>query len=234
MRACQIHTETIKDQIYNILRQQIMDGTLRPGDKIVEQSIADQLNVSRSPAREAIKQLVGDGFLTYIPNRGAFVKKLSPKEVLDTYDVRLMLELYSISHVDSAILSKNRKKLMKLRENIRKLMDNLSITEYLVQDKTLHEQIVQLSNNSMVNEIYDKMWGQISSFRSISLISDERLRLSLQEHIDIIDALLEGDFQRGGVVLERHLSEAKSMVQGYLEGNPWFGAAMPENGSQAK
>ena len=80
MRVCQIHTETIKDQIYDILRQQIMDGTLRPGDKIVEQSIADQLNVSRSPAREAIKQLVGDGFLTYIPNRGAFVKNCRPRK----------------------------------------------------------------------------------------------------------------------------------------------------------
>ena len=66
MKLKPIHTETIKDQVYHILRQQIIEGSLPPGYKIVEQDVADQLNVSRSPVREAIKQLTGDGRTAYI------------------------------------------------------------------------------------------------------------------------------------------------------------------------
>ena len=63
MRRQEIFTETIKDQIYQILKEEIMNCTIKSGDKLVEQSIADRLSVSRSPVREAIKQLTGDGLV---------------------------------------------------------------------------------------------------------------------------------------------------------------------------
>ena len=100
MRNNAIYTGTIKDRVYDVLRQEIMDGKLRPGDKIVEQNIADRLNVSRSPVREAVKQLIGDGLLLCIPNKGAFVKPLSFKEVQDSNEVRILLEMYAINHIN--------------------------------------------------------------------------------------------------------------------------------------
>ena len=83
MKQYDIHVESIKDQIYRILKQEIIDCTLKSGEKLVEQTIAARFNVSRAPVREAIKQLTGDGLVINITNRGAFVKVPTAKEMED-------------------------------------------------------------------------------------------------------------------------------------------------------
>ena len=216
MKEVPIHKVTIKDQIYDVLRQEIIEGILRPGDKIVEQNLADRLNVSRSPIREAIKQLVGDGLLTYIPNQGAFVKQLSAKEVQDSYDVRIMLEEYAIKHIDDKLREKYGKQMLKLRKKMEQAMEDLSITQYLLVDRDLHALIIHICDNKVVWNFYEKLWGQIAPFRTISLMSDKRLKLSMQEHINILDGIMEHKDEEALEVLQVHLQEARSTVNYYL------------------
>lgn len=226
MKIRQIHTETIKDQIYQILRQQIMDGTLHPGDRIVEQDVADQLGVSRSPVREAIKQLIGDGLLCNIPNRGAFVKKLTAKEVQDTYDMRVLLEEYAIMHIDPKLREKNRKQLQKMKDRIDREIENLSVQEYETMDQDVHVMIIRLCGNQVIADTYDTLWGKIAFFRSISLMSKERQLSSLQGHAMILASLLDGDDQKAYETLRIHLEDAQAMIQdilrNYASGKFWI------------
>lgn len=211
-----IRTETIKDQIYHVLRQQIIEGSLPPGHKIVEQAVADQLNVSRSPVREAIKQLVGDGLLSYVPNCGAFVKQPSAKEVLDSFDMRILLEEYAVGHIDNGLREKYRKQLLRLRKKTESLSDATSITEYLVVDRDIHTLIVQMCGNDVAVDFYERIWGQIAAFRTISLMSPERLRLSFQEHASIIDCILDGRDDEACSILRTHLQAARNTVTFFL------------------
>lgn len=216
MRNNAIYTGTIKDRVYDVLRQEIMDGKLRPGDKIVEQNIADRLNVSRSPVREAVKQLIGDGLLLCIPNKGAFVKQLSFKEVQDSNEVRILLEMYAINHINEKQREKNVRSLERLRKKIQQSAQDLSVTGYMSADRDLHMAIVQLCNNQVVVQFYEKLWGQIASFRTISLMNQEQWLSSVQEHLGIIDSLLAHDDEKAAQIMLLHLNEAKNTVERYL------------------
>lgn len=216
MKLKPIHTETIKDQVYHILRQQIIEGSLPPGYKIVEQDVADQLNVSRSPVREAIKQLTGDGLLSYVPNCGAFVKQPSAREIMDSYDMRILLEEYSVSHIDDGLREKSRKQLLVLRKKTESLSEVNSITEYLTLDREIHTLIVHMCGNHVAEDIYERVLVQNDSFRTISLMSPERLRLSFQEHASIIDCILEKDDDTAQRILRTHLQEAQRTVAHFL------------------
>ena len=71
MKKMQVGIKTIKDQVYNVLKTEILNGEFAPNERLNEQLLADRLNVSRSPVREAIKQLAGDGLVVNVPNKGA-------------------------------------------------------------------------------------------------------------------------------------------------------------------
>ncbi len=217
MKARLIRTETIKDQIYQILRQQIIDGTLHPGDKIIEQDVADQLGVSRSPVREAIKQLVGDGLLSNIPNRGAFVKMLSAKEIQDIYDVRVLLEEYAIKHIDPELREKNYRQMQKMKAQIDAEIESSSVKKFETMDQDVHLMIIQMCGNQVIADTYNSLWGRIAFFRTMSLMSKERQMSSLHQHAMILSSLLEGDDETAYEVMRTHLEEAQTMIQDILE-----------------
>ena len=96
MREAKIVTDSIKDQIYQILKEDILTGELRSGEQLVEQTIAARFNTSRSPVREAIKQLTGDGLVINITNKGTFVKTPTIAELHDIQEMRQVLEVFAV------------------------------------------------------------------------------------------------------------------------------------------
>ena len=106
-----IRVVSIKDQVYQILKQEIIDCKLKSGEKLVEQSIAERFNVSRAPVREAIKQLIGDGLVVNITNRGAYVKIPTAKELEDMQEVRTLFEEHAVHHAVTILTEEHRQAL---------------------------------------------------------------------------------------------------------------------------
>ncbi|WP_291053886.1 GntR family transcriptional regulator [Herbiconiux sp.] len=91
-----IRRGTVSGQTEAILRDMVLDGTLAPGERLNEVTIADSLGVSRGPLREAIQKLAGEGLLQLQSHRGAFVRKYEPREIIEAYELRIALELYAV------------------------------------------------------------------------------------------------------------------------------------------
>jgi DNA-binding GntR family transcriptional regulator len=91
--------KTIKEQVYQILRKDIIEGKYAPGDKISEVEVALQLNVSRSPVHSAVNELIGEGLLENTPNKPVRVRELSTKQILDIYEYRVLIENFSIKKI---------------------------------------------------------------------------------------------------------------------------------------
>ena len=89
------HT-TIKEQVYETLKQGILSGAFQPGEWLQEAKIAKSLSVSRSPVREALQQLLGDGLAVNVPNKGVYVKKITTKDMQDIFEVRMCFETIGI------------------------------------------------------------------------------------------------------------------------------------------
>lgn len=219
MKKQSVNVETIRDQIYEILKQEIIDCVLKPGDKLLEQTIADSLSVSRSPVREAIKQLTGDGLVINIPNKGAFVKKLTRKELSDMYDIRLMFECYAIQHALTNITKSDERQLVKIKEGLVISNREKDMKKYLKFDRDLHNLIISMSDNHIIISTYQNMCAMTNSFRSIALHSKKRFDDSLEEHTLLIDKILEGNVDEAVHYLTVHLTLAKETIQRYMDKN---------------
>ena len=111
---------TMKHQIYQILKKEICDGNFPPGQWLQEKELAEKLNVSRSPVREALKQLVDEGLAIEYPNKGVFVKEFTVKDIEEIYEVRILLESYAIKNSVKTITTSNIRELMEILHKLTK------------------------------------------------------------------------------------------------------------------
>lgn len=204
---------SISEQVYAYVKEQIVSGVIAPGEKISEQVIADTLNTSRSPVREAIKKLASEGIIDYFPNRGAYAKRYTQKYISDSFKVRILLESYAVSHIDNGLREEYRQRMESLRDSIRAATRD----EYVRLDADLHELLIRLTGNETLLNLYRLLYSQIATFRTVSLMEEPVFRDSTGAHLAILDSLLEGNDGRVLRIVSKHLSISQSVVERYYE-----------------
>ena len=203
---------TIREQVYKILRDDICQGVYEPGTRLQEVELAENLNVSRSPVREALRQLSADGLLLEIPNKGVYVKEFTVKDIEEIYDLRVMLESYGILHSAGHITSMRRERLLGMLTEMETFLDKGDVQAYTSVDEKLHNQIVHLGDNSLINDTYDRVRSMNQQFRILSLMDQQRFSDSLDEHRKIVHALVTGDLKRADDINREHLELARQTI----------------------
>lgn len=209
---------TVKEQVYQSIKQDICNGKLAPGQWLQEQEIASQLNVSRSPVREAFRMLSGDGLVNEIPNKGVFVRKFTQKDIEDIFDVRKMLETYAIYNSKKYMTKDKEEELYDSLEKMKVAFRTKDMDAYVDLDTHIHELIIRLSGNELVNLFYDKVHSMLQPFRIYSLTETERFSESITEHTDIVEAIIKGDVATANERNLTHLTLAQGAVKNYLRG----------------
>ena len=203
---------TIREQVYKILRDDICQGVYAPGTRLQEVELAESLNVSRSPVREALRQLAADGLLLEIPNKGVYVKEFTVRDIEEIYDLRVMLESYGIYHSAGHITSIRRERLLGYLSDLEEYLKKEDLKSYTATDEKLHNQIVHLGDNSLINDTYDRVRSMNQQFRILSLMDPQRFQESLEEHREIVLALVTGDLQRADDINRHHLELARQAI----------------------
>ncbi|MGI6028677.1 MAG: GntR family transcriptional regulator [Candidatus Heteroscillospira sp.] len=214
MESQTICCSSIQEQLYKILRQEIVTCALREGEQLKEQELASRFNISRSPVREVLYRLVGDGLVTLIPNRGAYVKKFDVKYMLDVLDLREMLELRAIEIAPLTMSPEAVARFEALRKEMVKLLASgeADVHKHADLDIRFHGQIMNLNDNAFIKDVSEKIAAMNSMCLYISLQMGSRAVQSQQEHIETIDALLDGDVDRAAEIYKTHLSRTKQRV----------------------
>ena len=219
---------TMKHQIYQILKKEICDGNFPPGHWLQEKELAAQLNVSRSPVREALKQLVDEGLAIEYPNKGVFVKEFTVKDIEEIYEVRILLESYAIKNSVKTITSSNIKDLMGLLQDLIKHYENNDLARYIETDTLLHQYIITLGGNSIVSDIYKRIYSQSQQFRIYSLTTQTRFDDSATEHKNIVENLFSGNWKEADRINRIHLSLAREEIIQHFEANKKPAEEIPE------
>ncbi len=209
---------TIREQVYKILRDDICQGVYPPGTRLQEVELAEGLNVSRSPVREALRQLAADGLLLEIPNKGVYVKEFTVKDIEEIYDLRVMLESYGIMHSAGHITAMRRERLLGLLKDMEDFLRKDDLQSYTSLDERLHNHIVHLGDNSLINDTYDRVRSMNQQFRILSLMDQQRFRESLDEHREIVHALVTGDLKHADDVNRHHLELARIAILKRMKG----------------
>ena len=201
---------TIREQVYQILRDEICRGDYPAGYRLQEVELTEHLNVSRSPVREALRQLVSDGLLIEVPNKGVYVKEFTTRDIKEIFDMRVMLESYGIFNSRKNMTSARLEKLLSILHDLEDAFDRGDMETYTRHDERLHDHIVHLGDNSLVNDTYERVRSMNQQFRVLSLMSNRRFTESLDEHRTIIQSLATGDVKTADVV--RHLELACNTI----------------------
>ena len=195
--------------VYAELRRRILDGEIAPDTPMSEYELATQLDVSRTPVREALHRLASDGLVKNIANRGAFVVGLSPSDIREIYEIREQLEPYA-----AGVAAREMPE-----SQIRELRRNLTTARALARagdhegtfesDVALHEEIVAVTGNARLIEILARLKDQVHRIRVVAGKDSTRIVETIAEHRAIIDAIADRDANRARQAMQLHLRGAR-------------------------
>lgn len=196
-------------EVYNRLYNEIIKNKLTPGTILIETEIADRLGVSRTPVREALRDLELDGLVVNSSGRSSMVSDISPYDVEEIFDIRISLELLALERSINRISDTEINKLLDSFENEK---FNFDWEKNHEADKILHLLIIDKSGNKRLKKILNNLNAQIERFRRIASKSKGRSNLSIDEHIEFLLCLKTRDLEKSKESLKNHLISVKNSV----------------------
>ncbi len=204
----------MSNTLFSQLQQEILQGSRKRGEKLTEQSICDKYKVSRTPVREALRQLEMDGLVETIPNRGAFVIGFSEQDLRDMYELR---KIYEVQAVKWAIERISDHALEELEETF-DFMEFYTMKNDIVKMENIntgfHKQIYEASNNRMLQHVLSSYQTYVKLARGKDSYPDDYLNLVLEEHRAIFEAIKNKDAEAGAKAMAYHMDRSRARVEG--------------------
>jgi len=208
--------ELLSQKVYRALKMEIIKGSLKPGTKPSEGKIAEQLGVSRTPVREALKQLAVEGFVKTNPNLGVVVVEFSLEDIREVLQVRKVLEGLATSIAAKKINKAEIKKLEKIIEQMSISINNNDLLAYSDLNGEFHNLILKVCGNKRLTKICVNLSSSEHRFKIRSLRGNlERLKYSLKEHQEIVKALKKGDSIQAERLSQLHLDSILKNILAY-------------------
>ncbi|MDR0806449.1 MAG: GntR family transcriptional regulator [Enterobacteriaceae bacterium] len=217
--------EPVNQQIYRLLRQEIVDCTIQPGTLLSEKEISTRFNVSRQPVREAFIKLSETGLVQILPQRGTFVMKISAKRVSDG---RFIREAVETAIIRRAALAMTPEYLMQLKHNLHRqelAAKNKRVKEFLELDDEFHRTFTQIVNCPLAWETVENIKATMDRVRFMSLANVSPPESLIDQHYQIYQALESKDPDAAENAIHQHLGEMVTSVTKISELNAdWFEA----------
>jgi len=192
--------------IYATLFDRIVSGELAAGTRLKEIALADEFGLSRTPVRDALRQLTGDGLAEIVPAQGARVVSFGADDIEDVYDIRMALELLALDlNGDSLKLQP----LTELRERLRKANQHNDLAEHAEIDALLHRHVVESTGRRYLLRVFDEMGRLMQRFRYLGFRDVAVLKRAVAEHEAFLEALLVRDVAKARQVIEAHIRNSK-------------------------
>ena len=202
------NAKSLEERVFLALREEILGGQFKKGDTLTEVALSTRHGVSRTPLRGALHRLAEEGLIEIVPNRGAVVIGIGREELVDIYKIRMRLEGLASREATEKISDGDIERLkesVELAEFYIKRQD----TEHLKElDSEFHDIIYRASGNRLLYKTLSELHGNITAYRRLSLSSGDRLRDSVKEHRDILNAILAGDAELADELTSRHIEAA--------------------------
>ncbi len=205
----------LSEQAYEILRTDIMDLKLKPGSILYEAKLSREMDISRTPIRLALQQLVAEGLVEIKSGKKNYfyVDDLSVSTFRDIYQLRTVLECLS---VELASLNKTPEDISNLKAIIEEqeylLENDFTVKDSLDIDKRFHNQIALISRNSMLAEKIDKLLDLYYRYNFFALSTNNRFKQAASEHIQLLEVIETGNLESVKNLMNVHLSKTNENI----------------------
>lgn len=201
--------ESKQIQVYNLIREDILNGTFHPGTVMVERKLCDMYKVSRSPIRAALQMLTRDGLVTFEPNKGMMIPEITIEDIFEIYDLMELIQRYAVRRSIKKTNEVSLKALEGILKKIRKALDNDHILEAIKWDVRFHEFLVEIASSGRLMHFYTQVSGQIGRFLSSTLDDTDLAERSYLEHKEIYENLVAGNLEKTEESISKHYSNTK-------------------------
>ncbi len=198
--------QTLREKILETIRDAILKGQLKPGEKVAEPELAERFGISRTPIREAFRQLESEGYLTVIPRKGAVVTSLSERAVEEFYAIKSILEGYAARMAVENLTEKDMEKLEAINERLAQLAQEGDIKNFFKTHNEFHELFIKAAENEKLMELINQLMLKFNRLRLASLALPGRMEISVQEHKKIIEAFRSKDGERADNLVRKTAS----------------------------
>jgi DNA-binding GntR family transcriptional regulator len=193
----------LRDVVYNTLRQAILRGELKPGERLMEIQLANKLGVSRTPVREAIRKLELDGLVLMIPRKGAEVADISEKSLKDVLEVRKALEELAVQLTCEKISKAQIAELKQAAEEFKKILKSNDITQIAEADVRFHDVIYMATDNQKLIQLLYNLREQMYRYRVEYLKRPGVYPQLIQEHEEIIRQIEKREKEKSDQMVEK-------------------------------
>ena len=213
----QVNRGSLGNRIFVLLRDRILNDEYQNGQKLNELTLANELKISRTPIREALKQLELEGLVESIPNKGVYVKGFSARDIDDMFEIRLSLEGLAIQ---LAIERMDEEHLIRIKD-VFELMEFYTAKkdQEKINDLNIlyHETIYQATQSAYFEQLLKDIHYYVSVTSRHSITQPERLETALEEHRAILDAIVTGDKDKAKETIQKHIRKTQVLVRKYYE-----------------
>ena len=189
--------QPLREVVCETLREAIRKGTLKPGERLMEIQLAEELGVSRTPVREAIRKLELEGYVIMMPRRGTYVANLSIRDVNEVFEIRTSLDSLASGLAAERITEEELERLQRLL---------VAIGGY-----------IEASRTSRLVGIIFNLREQLTRFRSTSMAFPGRLKATLEEHRRIVEAIAQGNVAEAQAAAEYHMEKSEQTLLKSME-----------------
>lgn len=201
----------LRDVVFETLRDAIIQGRLKPGERLMEIQLAEEMGVSRTPVREAMRKLELEGFIVMVPRKGAYVAGISVKDIVDVFEVRAALESLAAGLAAERITEQELEELERALVQIAEATGG-DLDAVVQTDSSFHEIIYRASRNQRLLQIITHLQEQIQRFRTTSLAQPGRMKTAIEEHRKIVEAISERNVELAQVLAREHIENAEQSL----------------------
>lgn len=209
--------ENLSEQIARVLRASLVSGRMVPGVTYSVPALAEEFGVSAMPVREAMLSLVQQGLMAPVRNKGFRVVELSPKELDDIMQLRLMLEVPTTVSVAKDVDERTMRDLRRMSKDIARHARSGQLVHYIEADRQFHQTLIGLARNPRLEELVDDLRSRSRLTGLDALAEHGDLSASAKEHVEMLDAIAAGDTQQLRSLMERHVRHSRGIWAGLAE-----------------
>lgn len=207
----------LRDVVFNTLRQGILTGILKPGERLMEIHLAKRLGVSRTPIREAIRMLELEGLVTMVPRKGAEVSRISKKDLSDVLEVRRVLDCLATELACERITDEQKAELERAENLFVEATSSNDFTKIAEADVAFHDVILRASGNERLIQMVNNLAERIYRYR-LEYIKDKKNHSRLiEEHAQIVRYVINGNSQQAVEAAKIHIDNQEINVLNQLE-----------------
>lgn len=195
---------TLREKILESIRDAIISGTIIPGSRVSEPELADRFGISRTPIREAFRQLESEGYLKVIPRKGAVVSAFTQKDVEEFYAIKSILEGYAARLACKRLSEKEIDRLQAINARLAELCAHSDVKQFFKVHNDFHDLFIKAADNEKLREMINLLVTRFQRLRLMSLSQPGRMDISVQEHDKIIKAFRERDCETAELLVRKN------------------------------